>query len=223
MFCTKCGKELPEEAFTCPACGEKVERKLNISNVKAYAGQKAQQASASIQNKYQEFKEERKKAAEEKQREASLAAYDNQPQMMQNTGTDQGSVPVSMPVNMPVNMPANVPVNMGTNIPVNMYANVPVNMPASVYANAPANMPMNMYPNMPVRIPPEYTPISMWGYFGYEILFMIPFIGFIFLLVFALGGTQNNNLKNFARSYFCKVILEVVLIGLIWSSIAAAR
>ena len=52
-----------------------------------------------------------------------------------------------------------------------------------------------------VQIPPEYKPLSMWGYFGYQILFAIPLIGFILLLVFALGGTRNINLRNFARYY----------------------
>ena len=60
-------------------------------------------------------------------------------------------------------------------------------------------------------IPKEYKPISAWGYFGYEILFAIPLIGFILLLVFALGGTQNINLKNFARSYFCVYLLVLIL------------
>ncbi len=62
------------------------------------------------------------------------------------------------------------------------------------------------------NIPAEYQPISMWGYFGYEILFSIPCIGFILLLVFSFGGTQNKNLKNFARSYFCFLIVLVILI-----------
>ena len=26
-------------------------------------------------------------------------------------------------------------------------------------------------------IPEEYTPISMWGYFGYSLLFSIPIVG----------------------------------------------
>ena len=60
------------------------------------------------------------------------------------------------------------------------------------------------------NIPYEYKPISMWGYFGYEILFSIPVIGFIFLLVYSLGGTKNVNLKNFARSYFCFLILAII-------------
>ena len=58
--------------------------------------------------------------------------------------------------------------------------------------------------------PPEYRPISMWGYFGYEILFSIPIVGFILLLVFSFGGTKNVNLRNFARSYFCLLILVVI-------------
>ena len=75
-------------------------------------------------------------------------------------------------------------------------------------------VPMETYP---VRIPPEYTPISMWGYFGYQILFAIPLIGFIFLIVFALGGTRNINLRNYARSYFCLLIILIVLILVVLS------
>ena len=57
----------------------------------------------------------------------------------------------------------------------------------------------------------EYQPISMWGYFGYEILFSIPLVGLIMLLVFSFGGTPNKNLKNFARSYFCFMIVATVV------------
>lgn len=64
------------------------------------------------------------------------------------------------------------------------------------------------------NIPEEYKPISMWGYFGYQLLFSIPCVGFIVLCVFSLGGTKNINLKNFARSYFCVIILAL-LIGII--------
>lgn len=60
------------------------------------------------------------------------------------------------------------------------------------------------------NIPAEYKPISMWGYFGYEILFSIPLIGFICLIIFAFAS-NNKNVKNFARSYFCMLILVIVL------------
>lgn len=71
-----------------------------------------------------------------------------------------------------------------------------------------------------VNIPEEYKPISAWGYFGYQLLFSIPCIGFIVLCVFALGGTKNINLKNFARSYFC-VFLLFLIIGIIVAIMAA--
>lgn len=73
-----------------------------------------------------------------------------------------------------------------------------------------ANMSVNE--NM---IPEEYKPISMWGYFGYEILFSIPCVGFILLLVFSFGGTKNKNLKNFARSYFCLLIILAILVVIV--------
>ena len=63
------------------------------------------------------------------------------------------------------------------------------------------------YTTKTVNIPEEYKPISMWGYFGYELLFSIPCVGFILLLVFSFGGTKNVNLRNFARSYFCYMII----------------
>ena len=67
-----------------------------------------------------------------------------------------------------------------------------------------------------VSVDSNYKPISMWGYFGYEILFSIPFIGFILLLVFSFGGTKNINLRNFARSYFCFSIIVIIFIAIIF-------
>ena len=58
----------------------------------------------------------------------------------------------------------------------------------------------------------SYQPISMWGYFGYELLFAIPVVGFIVLVVFALGGTGNVNVKNFARSKFCVFIIYLIIL-----------
>lgn len=60
------------------------------------------------------------------------------------------------------------------------------------------------------NVPAEYRPISMWGYFGYQILFALPIIGWICIIVFALTAS-NQNLKNFARSQFCVLIIWIVL------------
>lgn len=62
------------------------------------------------------------------------------------------------------------------------------------------------------RVPIEYKPIKAWGYFGYNILFAIPLIGFIFLLIYALGGNSNVNLKNYARSFFCVYALALIVL-----------
>lgn len=75
--------------------------------------------------------------------------------------------------------------------------------------------------NMQNDIPEKYKPISMWGYFGYELLFSIPCVGFILLLVFSFGGTQNINLKNFARSYFCFLIIAAIIAVIIASVVGA--
>lgn len=69
--------------------------------------------------------------------------------------------------------------------------------------------------NTPDNIPEEYRPISMWGYFGYQLLFSIPCVGFILLIVFSVGGTKNVNLRNFARSYFCYIIIMAIIVLLI--------
>lgn len=63
----------------------------------------------------------------------------------------------------------------------------------------------------------KYTPISMWGYFGYNILFGLPIIGFIILIVFALGH-HNVNVRNYARSFFCGFILVAILLVILLSS-----
>ena len=91
----------------------------------------------------------------------------------------------------------------------------PVNSSSVGYNNSNNNSNNNF--TQVVNVPDEYKPISMWGYFGYELLFNIPCVGFILLLVFAFGGTKNINLKNFARSYFCFLIIVFILLVIILS------
>ena len=61
------------------------------------------------------------------------------------------------------------------------------------------------------NIPEEYRPISMWGYFGYSILFSIPFVGIILICIFSFGGSRNINLRNYARSYFCWLLIAAII------------
>ena len=69
------------------------------------------------------------------------------------------------------------------------------------------------------RLPEKYHPVGAWRYVGYQILFAIPVIGFIFLIIFACSDA-NINRRSFARSYFC-VFLIVAIIGIIVGAIVA--
>lgn len=59
-------------------------------------------------------------------------------------------------------------------------------------------------------LPSNYTPLSPWAYFGIELLFAIPLVGFILAIVFSFDDS-NINRRNFARSYWCGLIVAVVL------------
>ncbi len=66
------------------------------------------------------------------------------------------------------------------------------------------------------KIPVEYRPLSPWAYFGYNILFSLPVIGFILLIIFSLSNS-NINRRNYARSFFVIyiiIIIAVTIIGL---------
>ena len=60
------------------------------------------------------------------------------------------------------------------------------------------------------NIPSELQPLSAWAYFGYTILFSIPIIGLVFLVIYAFNDS-NINRRNFARSYFCSLLVAVVI------------
>ena len=65
----------------------------------------------------------------------------------------------------------------------------------------------NSYPIDEEDLPEQFKPISMWEYLGYQIIFSIPIIGWILLIFFAFGKDENINVRNFARSYFCFLII----------------
>lgn len=67
---------------------------------------------------------------------------------------------------------------------------------------------MQDYPN---TIPNEYRPLSAWPYFGYNILFAIPLVGFIMLIVFAFDSS-NINRRNYARSFFCAYLVAIIIL-----------
>lgn len=62
-----------------------------------------------------------------------------------------------------------------------------------------------------VQIPEKYRPISAWGYFGYNLLFALPIAGFILLIVFSFNDS-NINRRNYARSFFCGLLLVAIIL-----------
>ncbi|MDO4807062.1 MAG: hypothetical protein Q4A07_07430 [Coriobacteriales bacterium] len=65
------------------------------------------------------------------------------------------------------------------------------------------------------NLPPEFRPLGAWAYFGLMILFSIPLLGFIFLIVFSLSDA-NINRRNFARAYFCGLLVCAVLFAVLF-------
>ena len=60
----------------------------------------------------------------------------------------------------------------------------------------------------------KYAPLSPWAYFGYSLLFAIPVIGLIFLIVFSVSN-ENINRRNFARSYWCVLVLVAIVFAIL--------
>lgn len=60
------------------------------------------------------------------------------------------------------------------------------------------------------KIPKSYKPLSPWVYFGYRLLFSLPLVGFVCLIVFSFDN-GNIHLRNFARSYWCKLLIGVII------------
>ena len=83
--------------------------------------------------------------------------------------------------------------------------------------------PLKTQPSVPA-VPFENKPLSPWAYLGYQILFSIPLVGFILLIILSTKAAHNVNLRNFARSYWCALLIGIILfavlviIGLILST-----
>ncbi len=99
----------------------------------------------------------------------------------------------------------------------NGYA-APVNNGYAQQPAAPAGygytQPPTSYP--PVTPPPAQPEIpkaglSVGAFFGFGILFSIPFVGFILIMVMSFAP-KNKTLKNFARSYLIWYIIAIVLV-----------
>ena len=81
--------------------------------------------------------------------------------------------------------------------------------PAVYDAGAPSRVVVA--PVVTNNVPAEYRPLGAWAYFGYSLLFAIPLIGFILLIVFSFDNS-NINRRNYARSFWCWLVVVGVVI-----------
>ena len=124
---------------------------------------------------------------------------------------DNGYAYAQQPVATATNNGYAAPVNNG-------YAQQPAAPTGYGYAQQPAGYP-------PVAPPPAQPEIPKAGlgvgaFFGFGILFSIPFVGFILIMIMSFA-LKNKTLKNFARSYLIWYIIAIVIvvIALIFSLI----
>ena len=61
------------------------------------------------------------------------------------------------------------------------------------------------------RIPESYRPLSAWAYFGLQLLYAVPLLGWVCLICRAIGS-RNINERNCARSFSCVYIVVIVLV-----------
>ncbi len=74
-----------------------------------------------------------------------------------------------------------------------------------VYQEAPAQKEITVE-----DLPDHLKPVGAWGYFGLQLLFAIPIVGFVFLIVFSFSR-GNLNRRSFARSYWCAALVGVAI------------
>jgi hypothetical protein len=70
---------------------------------------------------------------------------------------------------------------------------------------APAQKPLTKE-----ELPAQFRILSPWAYFGLQILYAVPVVGFIFLLIHTFSS-GNLNRRSFARSYWCSLLLSLIV------------
>lgn len=85
-------------------------------------------------------------------------------------------------------------------------------VPEPIVAAAPPAEPVESTVKVIYKIPPENEPLSAWSYFWLKVLFSVPIVGFVFLMIFTFHG-GNLNRRSFARSYWCGLLVTVIVLS----------
>ena len=93
---------------------------------------------------------------------------------------------------------------------------------ASLVQDAPKvqNIYHTGYEISEMNLPAKYQPLGAWAYFGYALLFSIPLIGLICLIVFSFSDS-NINRRNYARSYWCILVVVIIVLLVMGVSLSA--
>ncbi len=114
-----------------------------------------------------------------------------------NNENNTASIPAE-PIPAPIQQPAQQPIQQSTQPSIQQQTNS-------------ADVP-NCSNCKEENLPEKFSPLSPWTYFGLQILFTVPIVGFIFLIIFSFNDS-NRNRRNFARSYWCVfIILAAILV-----------
>ena len=57
------------------------------------------------------------------------------------------------------------------------------------------------------------APLRVRDYLGYTVLYLVPFVGFFFLIAFSFSEA-NTNRRNFTRAFF--TVYAIVVVALMW-------
>lgn len=198
FFCKKCGTKIQYNESVCPNCGELFEgRKITVSNTKTVAadtdkdGQEDDKGISNRINKGDDILKIQKRNLDDER-------IKRKAELQAKRDVEDKAWQERMKNSK------TVPQDGG--IDVSSRNDPSFNIAARIY---------NYDPSM------DYNPISMWGYFVYSLVFAIPLIGLILTLIFAFGGTSNINLRNFARSQFCYIIVLFIFILMFGSVLAS--
>ena len=209
MYCWNCGKNLERGTKFCPSCGAAVESKVGLEDVKEYTKEKLE--------KTKEFAREKAPIVKEYVQEKSTAVSEfvKEKTPVVKEYVQEKSMAVSTYIKGNSNMTVGNKEEWSGQTTESGEGGMAV-IPEEERNRQPS---VNTYEQNREYVRPvknynpalDYTPIGMWGYFGYRLLFMIPFVGFLVALVLAVGGGSNINVRNFARSWFCIDIIVLVI------------
>jgi DNA-directed RNA polymerase subunit M/transcription elongation factor TFIIS len=190
MKCLKCGYENPEGAIFCANCGAKIVAASQVPGSQDTTHASHMGGSENDQTASQNAAQTAESNANPSMEKADPSAAQQASDQLKGQNPEQGTQSFAQHQDN-----------------FNTYYHE--------QQNKSENVSKTPLPDFNPNIPPEYQPITMWGYFAYEILFSIPCIGLIALIFFSFGGAKNVNLRNFARSYFCFLIIACIVFALL--------